>query len=88
MSGWIINSKIIGKIIIKLKINLTYKFLIFFNVSKNPMVIIIKGFKISIGWNLGKNPKLSHLLDPFTSTPKKGTKIRKNVQIRNKIKLT
>ena len=26
-----------------------YKFIIIFNVSKKPMVIIIKGFKISIG---------------------------------------
>ena len=70
MSGWIINSKIIGKIIIKLKINLTYKFLIFFNVSKNPMVIIIKVLKSRLAETLVKI-KIKPFLDPFTSTQKR-----------------
>ena len=33
-----------------------------------------KGFKISIGWNLGKKNKSNHRLDPFISTPTTGTK--------------
>ena len=51
------------------------------------MVIIIKGFKISIGWNLGKNPKLSHLLDPFTSTPKKELKLGRMYKLGIKLNL-
>ena len=41
-------------------------------------MIIKNGFKSSIGWNLGIKGMSIHLLDPFTSTPKKGTKIKKN----------
>ena len=41
-------------------------------------ITIKKGFKSSIGWNLGKKGMSIHLFDPFTSTPKKGTKIKKN----------
>ena len=37
------------------------------------IITIKKGFKNSIGWNLKKN-KFSHLLEPFTSTPKNSTK--------------
>ena len=33
-----------------------------------------KGFKTSIGWNLGKKNKSIHLFDPLTSTPIMGTK--------------
>ena len=40
--------------------------------------IIINGLTTSIGWNLGKKRKLSHLLDPLTSVPKIGTKNKKN----------
>ena len=50
------------------------------------MVIIIKGFKSSIGWNLGKKKKSNHLFEPFTSTPIIGTSIKKNKQIINKKK--
>ena len=46
--------------------------------------IIINGLTISIGWNLGKKKKLSHLLDPFTSTPKTGTKNKKNKDIKKR----
>jgi len=38
------------------------------------MNIIKKGFKTSIGWNLGKKIKSIHLLEPFTSIPIIGTK--------------
>ena len=37
---------------------------------------INKGLTNSIGWNLGRNIRSIHLLDPFTSTPYKGTKKR------------
>ena len=46
---------------------------------------IVKGFKISMGWNLGKNKKSNHLLDPLISTPIKGTNKRKIEQIKNNI---
>ena len=39
--------------------------------------IIKKGFTNSIGCNLGKKNSSSHLVEPFTSTPIKGTKINK-----------
>ena len=44
-----------------------------------------KGFKTSIGWNLGKKNKSIHLFDPFTSTPIIGTKTRDNIEIKNRI---
>ena len=47
--------------------------------------IIKKGFTNSIGWNLGKKSRSIHLLEPFTSTPIKGTKIKKTNDIRKKI---
>ena len=40
--------------------------------------IIKKGLTNSIGWNLGKKLKSIHLLEPFTSIPINGTKIKKN----------
>ena len=40
------------------------------------IITIIKGFKISIGWNLGRKKKSNHLLDPLTSVPIKSTKIK------------
>ena len=46
-------------------------------------IIIINGFKTSIGWNLGKNKKSTQRLDPLTSTPIIGTKAKKTKQIRN-----
>ena len=46
--------------------------------------IIIKGLTSSIGWNLGRKKRLSHLLDPFTSIPKTGTKNKKIKDIKKK----
>jgi len=46
--------------------------------------MITKGFKSSIGWNLGKKKKSNHLFEPFTSVPIIGTNIRKIKQIINK----
>jgi hypothetical protein len=50
------------------------------------MKIIINGLTSSIGWNLGKKKRLSHLLDPFTSVPKTGTKNKKNKDIKKRKK--
>ena len=50
--------------------------------------MIKKGFKNSIGWNLGKTPISIHLVDPFTSIPIKWTKInvvKKNTNRMNEI---
>ena len=45
------------------------------------MIIIKKGLTSSMGWNLGNKYKSIHLLDPLTSTPIKGTKIKKIKEI-------
>ena len=49
------------------------------------IIIIEKGFKTSIGWNLGKKNKSIHLFDPFTSTPIIGTKKRVKKDIKKRI---
>ena len=46
---------------------------------------IKKGLTISTGWNLGKNIKSSHLFDPFTSIPRKGTSSKLRNATKNKI---
>ena len=46
--------------------------------------IIIKGLTSSMGWNLGKKKRLSHLFDPFTSVPKTGTRNKKNKDIKKR----
>ena len=45
---------------------------------------IKKGLTISIGWNLGKNKNSTHLFDPLTSEPKKGTSNNK-MKVKKKI---
>ena len=67
----------------ELKKYFKYNFLIFSD-NNNDIIIIKKGFNISIGWNLGKIPRSNHLLDPFTSTPKNGTKTKLIKVIKNK----
>ena len=47
--------------------------------------IIKNGFKNSIGWNRGRNEKSNHLLDPLTSIPIKGTKIKAANAKKNRI---
>ena len=47
--------------------------------------IIKKGLTNSIGWNRGKKLRSIHLLEPFTSTPIKGTKIKKTNEIKKNI---
>ena len=57
----------------------------FFSLHKIVVIkIIINGLTISIGWNLGRKRRLSHLLDPFTSVPKIGTKNKKNKDIKKR----
>ena len=82
-SGWDNNKITIGintKILIKY---FKYNFFIF-NDNINDTRITKKGFKISIGWNLGNGPKSSHLFEPFTSTPIIGTNKRDKNVIKNK----
>tara|TARA_B100000902_G_scaffold244495_1_gene231465 strand:+ start:506 stop:748 length:243 start_codon:yes stop_codon:yes gene_type:complete len=47
--------------------------------------IIKKGFKTSIGWNLGKKIKSIHLFEPFTSIPIIGTKNRERKDTKKRI---
>ena len=63
---------------------LKYK-LFFFKHKSIDSITIKKGLISSIGWNLGKIPKSIHLLDPFTSIPKKGTRINNNKKTINNI---
>jgi len=53
--------------------------------SKADKIIIRNGLIISTGWNLGRKPKSIHLLEPFTSMPINGTKIKDIKEIINKI---
>ena len=47
-------------------------------------ITIKKGFKTSIGWNLGKKNKSIHLFEPFTSAPIIGTKNKEIKDIKKK----
>ena len=44
----------------------------------------MKGFRISIGWNLGRKKMSNHLLDPLTSVPINGTKIKETKKNKKK----
>ena len=46
--------------------------------------IIINGLTNSIGWNLGRKKRLSHLFDPFTSAPKIGTKNKRKSEAKKR----
>ena len=46
---------------------------------------IKKGFRTSIGWNLGKKNRSIHLLDPLTSIPIIGTKTKESKEIKKRI---
>ena len=46
---------------------------------------IKKGFRTSIGWNLGKKKRSIHLLEPLTSIPMIGTKTKENKEIKKSI---
>ena len=84
ISGWIIKSDEI-KVIIKIEsiyLDIIFALLLQRIVAK---VIIKKGFKTSIGWNLGKKNKSIHLFEPFTSIPIIGTKNKENKDIMKRI---
>ena len=76
ISGCKNSKRIIGIIAIKLKKYLTYLLGYFSDVSIIDSIIIKNGLRISIGWNLGKKNISNHLLEPLTSIPKIGTKIK------------
>ena len=84
ISGWIISN---NEIIEIKKAENKYLAIIFSLLLQKIIAIIMtkKGFKISIGWNLGKKNKSIHLFDPFTSTPIIGTKTRDNIEIKKRI---
>ena len=63
-------------IAIKLKRYLAYLLEYLSDVSIIDSIIIKNGLRISIGWNLGKKNMSIHLLEPLTSTPIIGTKIK------------
>ena len=73
ISGWTINRKEITeiKIVDTIYLNNIFVLLLHKIVAK---IITKNGFRTSMGWNLGKNNKSIHLLDPLTSTPTNGTK--------------
>ena len=83
ISGWIISN---NEIIEIRKAENKY-LVIIFNLLLQKIIakiMIKKGFKTSIGWNLGKKNKSIHLFDPFTSTPIIGTNIRDKIEIKKR----
>ena len=84
ISGWIMSNNEIMEIITVESKYLTriFSFLLQRIVDR---ITTKKGFKTSIGWNLGKKNKSIHLFDPFTSTPIIGTKTRDNIEIKKRI---
>ena len=82
-SGCEISNIIIGNKNKKLSKYFKYKLIFFSKLKIDAIIIIINGFKTSMGWNLGKNNKSIHLFDPFTSTPIKGTSNKETKQITN-----
>ena len=84
ISGCEISISKTGISIIALKKYLKYNFLL---LKDNTLetIIIKKGFKISIGWNLGRMGRSNHLLDPFTSIPINKTNTKLAKKIKNKM---
>ena len=84
ISGWIIRS---NEIIEIKKVDNEYLEIILILLWQRIVAINIikKGFKTSMGWNLGKKIKSIHLLDPFTSIPIIGTNNREIKDIKKRI---
>ena len=76
ISGCKNSKRIIGMITINVKKYPTYLLEYFSDVIIIDSMIIKNGLRISIGWNLGKKNISIHLLEPLTSTPIIGTKIK------------
>ena len=72
-------------IVIKLKRYLVYLLEYFSVVSIIDSMIIKNGLSTSIGWNLGKKNMSNHLLEPLTSTPIIGTKIKAQILSKKKL---
>ncbi len=83
ISGWTIKSKEITdiKIVDNRYLNKIFDLSLHKIVAK---IIIKKGFKTSIGWNLGKKNKSIHLFEPLTSTPINGTKNKEIREIKKR----
>ena len=83
ISGWTIRSK--EMIDIK-TIDIKYLNKIFDLISHKIVAKMItkKGFRTSMGWNLGKKNKSIHLLDPLISTPTNGTKNKEISEIKKR----
>ena len=75
---------IIGIKIIELNKYLKFKFFLSRDRIRE-IAIIKKGFKVSIGWNLGNKPISNHLFEPLTSTPIIGTRNKLTKASKNKI---
>ena len=84
MSGWTISRIDIIDIVIVVNKYLIIKLVLLLQrmVAKKT---IKKGFRTSIGWNLGKKNKSIHLLEPLTSTPIIGTNIKESKKIKKNI---
>ena len=76
-SGCKINKIIINDVKKKETENFIVKFESFLFEIIKAIIIIKKGLINSTGCSLGKNIKSNHLVDPFTSTPIKGTRSNK-----------
>ena len=84
ISGWAIKSKEITDIKI---IDIKYLNKIFDLISHRIVakIIIKKGLRTSMGWNLGKKNNSIHLLEPLISTPTNGTKNKEISEIKKRI---
>ena len=84
ISGWIISKRDTIEIVNVVNIYLIIKLV--FSVQRMEAKKTIKnGFRTSIGWNLGKKNRSIHLLEPLTSIPMIGTKIKESKEIKKSI---
>ena len=84
ISGWSISRRDIIEIVIA--VNTYLSIILIFSVQRIvAKKTIKKGFKTSIGWNLGKKRKSIHLLEPLTSIPIIGTNNKEIKEIKKSI---
>ena len=84
ISGWSISRRDIIEVISA--VNTYLIIILIFSVQRIvAKKTIKKGFKTSIGWNLGKKRKSIHLLEPLTSTPIIGTNNKEIKEIKKSI---